>query len=615
MFNIVVILIILSCVAYQFFLGSFVKSFVMLITSLCATAVAFGYFEVLSNILISRDMLAPWAQSISFLVLFAVTFAVLQIIAIRLTRWPINFGTVADRIGRVVFALISGIIISGALVTALAMAPLSNNLPYQRFDAKKPDAAKPKRLLSNADGFATKCFNLLSSGSLGGKRSFAALHPDFLDQVFLNRHSIGDGVPIIAGNKAIKVPKDEGLWSAPKELKDSTGNIIPKKSGHSLMIARIGITMEAVKKGKQFTPSQLRLVCKPKSDARKPLTGKGVNVYPIGYLKSANLLQLKKLTDKIEIERSDIGGKQRWIDFAFYVPKNYVPVLAEFRQGTVIEVSAPVSAEQAPAAEYFVQRSKCATNSVQLQPATSAIIYGIELAATTNFLTGLSFNIEDPNHWQTIEDPNSIKPAQFENNTVKNVLAELKIDKLLEIKTKKSQANAQPRVARTTADGKRVFRKPRSYVKKSDRVRAKGILGMLETPEGYELLSLRCNNPPVGPSITSEQLPVLVEPSGEVHHPMGFVGLGKTDEGYICEFDYCSVPADQTNGCLTMTEQGSVAKSFPDSIWLPEKAQEIIGFHLLYMVKSGNNTIILSVRPADSDIEAGFKGFEGFLIK
>jgi len=354
--SLLVVLIILGCVAYQYLKGTLVKSFVMAITSICASVVAFGYFELLANFLISRKIFVPWAYSLSFALLFALAFAALQAITTQLTRKPIDLGLLPERIGRVVFGIFLGLIVSGLLLTAAAMAPISPKYPYQRFDATNPDPEKPGKVLPNADGFATGWFSIVSSGSFSGKRSFATLHPAFLDQLFLNRHEIDNRISIITSSEAIEIPK-KAVWPAPEGLKDSDGKPIQPKSGHNLTIVRIGMTVQAVRDGGTFTPSQLRLVCKQESDTKEdPLAGKGKNIYPVGYMKTADELQIKKLTDHIEIKNSDLDNNGvKNIDFAFYVPDGFVPVLVEFKQNCINQLPPPVSAEQAPLVVPFVK--------------------------------------------------------------------------------------------------------------------------------------------------------------------------------------------------------------------------------------------------------------------
>jgi len=471
------------------------------------------------------------------------------------------------------------------------MAPLSTSYPYQRFDAARPDAERPKKVLFNADGFATGWFGIVSSGSFSGKRSFATLHPDFVDQVFLNRHEIADGISIITVSDAVEIPKKKAAWLAPEGLKDSDGKPVSLKSGHSLTIVRVGIKKKAIKDAGRFTLSQLRLVCKQKSRAKNPLAGKAKNVYPIGYLKTKDQLQVKQLNDQIVLERADFDGTVRWIDFAFYVPNGFIPVLVEFKQNSIAQVPSPVTSEQAPPALSFIPLAQCADELARPYPVSSAKIYGVELTAGSKLLTDLMLQISDLNQWQSAQTDRSIKPAQFDQEgKINYVRAELKIEKPAQ---DKSEA---PR---------------KSWLERKQEAFSK----MLKPLDGYRLLSLKCNNPSAGMSIKAKQLPVLVELSGLVHHPVGIIASSEIGDQLIYEVDYCSLTADDVTGGLTIAEDGSVAQPFPDTVWLTEQAQSISEFYVLYLVESGKKTIITSVQPADSQMTAAFKGYEGFFVK
>ena len=208
----------------------------------------------------------------------------------------------------------------------------------------------------NADSFTTGCFNLVSSGSFSGKKSFAVLHAAFLDQLFLNRHGIADDVSVLTKSQAIEVRKKRAAWLAPeslRSLKDPNEPMEPK-SGHNLAIVRVGIKKSAEGSDK-FTLSQLRLVCKQKDSSGPQLAGKGICVYPIGYIKTANRLEMKKLNETIKIGKGKFKGKVKlkWIDFAFYVPEDFVPVLVEFKQNSVVQLPSLLPAEKAPAPVSF----------------------------------------------------------------------------------------------------------------------------------------------------------------------------------------------------------------------------------------------------------------------
>ncbi len=362
--SLLVLLIVLGCVAYQYFKGTFVKSFVMIIVSICAGVVAFGYFELLANVLIERKIFMLWARSLSFGMLFILAFAILQAIASQLAHKSVNLGIVPERIGRIICGVFSGLILSGLLLVTISMAPISGKYPYQRFNKAKIDPENANKVLLNADGFATGWFSIISGGSFSGKRSFATLHPAFLDQFFLNRQEIDNGISNITSSKAIEIPR-KAVWPAPEGLRDMDGKLVPPKSGYNLTIVRLKFTPQAIKMDATFTPPQLRLVCKQKNGTGNKLVGKTKNVYPVGYMETADRLELKELTDRIEIKRSDYVGRTKEIDFAFYVPDGFIPVLVEFKQNCINQLPLPTPADEAPPAVPFTPPPEPAENVVE----------------------------------------------------------------------------------------------------------------------------------------------------------------------------------------------------------------------------------------------------------
>ncbi|MHC4324169.1 MAG: hypothetical protein ACYSUX_07840 [Planctomycetota bacterium] len=377
MASLAVVVIILGCAALQYFKGTFVKAFAMVIIAIISSVVAFGFFEACANLIISRGndgsmlSLVPWAQTLCFILLFVVTFGVLQTGAVYLIHHQVEFGFLPELIGRVVCGIILGFMVSGLLLTALQMGPLPLSYPYERFDPARLDPDNPSGVLLNADGFATGLFGLISNGSLSGKNSFKTIHPSYLDQLFLNR-LLGDASGVSGVFPAIEVPKP-GVWpvsdavkkqvdSFVSELRSSGGKVAYEPGGKSVAIpvstedvynptiVRVGIKKRAIKRQAEinagvFTPSQLRLICTRK-------TGEAVNTYPIGYLKSKDEIQI---SPEIKLDTRNIEGNTRFIDFVFCVPSGYEPSLVGFKLNSIVEIpeGAIVSADQAPAAEPF----------------------------------------------------------------------------------------------------------------------------------------------------------------------------------------------------------------------------------------------------------------------
>jgi len=377
MASLAVVLIILGCGALMYLKGTVFKALTMIIIAILSVVIAFAFFEVLSNIIINRGnngsmlSLVPWAQTLCFAILFIVSFGLLQTAASFLGRHEVDFGFMPELIGRIVCGIILGFIVSGFLLTALQMAPLPLSYPYQRFDPARLETDNPSTPLLKSDSFITGLFGIISNGSLRGKNSFKTIHPNYLDQLFFNRF-LGDASGVSGVYPAIEVPKP-GVWPASEavkkqvdsfvsELRTRGGKVVYEPSGKSVAIpistkesynptiVRVGIKKRAIKReasinGGIFTPSQLRLICTRS-------TGEAVNVYPIGYLKTKDEIQI---SPEIKLEAKNIEGSARFIDFVFCVPSGFEPELVQFKLNSIVQIptGAIVTADKAPPVEPF----------------------------------------------------------------------------------------------------------------------------------------------------------------------------------------------------------------------------------------------------------------------
>jgi uncharacterized membrane protein required for colicin V production len=579
MASIIILVVMAGCAAFQLFKGNFVRAFATFMAALCANIVAFGWLDQLSSILIRNDKLPDWAQAICFLVLFIITFAVLQTLIMTLTRPPIDFGTIPERVGRIVFGLLLGFILSGTLLVIGGLAPLPANYPYQRFEASRPDLQAPKKSLLNPDGFITGWFGITSSGSLSGSQSFAVLHADFLNQLYLDRILTDKRVPVRTEQGTIEVPAKAGAWPA-ANLKDSSGNPLSAKTGSDLIIVRVGFTGKLVRSGNKFTTGQLRLLCESKSAGRltasekQTLKAPAECVYPIGYVKTSGRVAMKGPSEAIILQQSDFKTGPKFIDFAFYIPADTEPAALIFKSNDMVMVHGLVTAEEAPTPMPFMQASEVATDFAKIK-SVSAKIYGLELKSGQRLLEGATPAVSDQAQWQAMQTSQSIQPAQFEQGKIVCVRAELK---------KPTESNQSAGSEQQTQENKL----PR----------------MFKIPAGYKMLSLKCNNPAVGAAVTGEQLPVLLDSEGVAHYPCGVVATAKIDNIMTYEVDYC--PANLTFA------NGAVSKPYPDNIWITEKAKNPPQFYALYLVKPG--TLISSVRPAGEQTGAAFDGVEMYLV-
>lgn len=341
---IVVLLLMIGSALFQYLKGSIAKATVMLVAVTSCGFAALGFYEPLAG-LVGRytGALADWADLLCFVVIFVMVLAILQTAITQFLKDPIDLGKPYEQFARPIIGALIGYILSGILLIAAELSPLPVGLPYPRFEALNPDPTRPRSVLLGPDSLVSGWFGLLSRGSMkamSNPRSFAVIRAGFLDQLYLNRIGIKDKVTRRTDGSVMEVARP-CVWKAPLDVSDLQQNRIPLRPGHALMLARIGFKRTALSQISPFTLSQLRVVCKPAGQTSDPLSGRGLAVYPIGYMAGQKQMALKRLSELIKLEDRDFDRDQtvRWIDFGFYIPEGWVPVLAQFKLNNTAKVS------------------------------------------------------------------------------------------------------------------------------------------------------------------------------------------------------------------------------------------------------------------------------------
>jgi hypothetical protein len=350
MVSLVMLAIMAGCAVGLYLKGTLAQGVAMIFNALVAGFVAFGFFEIASKYLITyASGMAAWAPTACFLLILVLVFAILQAVEMTISKEKVDLGQMPERIGRPVTGVVLGYIATGYLLVALAMAPLSSQYPYPRFEERNPNPASPRKALLSPDGFVTTLFGTVSKGSLSPirePRSFAMLHAGYVDQLHLNRQKGKDVTLMTSVTPAVDSPRKAGVWYAPQGLRDVEGKPLSAPAGTSLMLVRVEIKKAALKDAAKFTLSQMRLVCGLKGGPGNPLAGQGQPVYPAGYIGAGGQLERKSLEEIIDVSKAQ--GDPLTMDLAFYVPTSLAPVLLEFKRNSVVQLSAPASAEDAP---------------------------------------------------------------------------------------------------------------------------------------------------------------------------------------------------------------------------------------------------------------------------
>ena len=91
-------------------------------------------------------------------------------------------------------------------------------------------------------------------------------------------------------------------------------------------------------KNAQFFPAQIRMIVKETNTANKSLTGAATALSPVGFWKNGVLAKLG-LNEIITPDSKEIRDKVFWVDVAFQCPKNKKPILLEFKQNAVVDLT------------------------------------------------------------------------------------------------------------------------------------------------------------------------------------------------------------------------------------------------------------------------------------
>ena len=184
-----VIVVILATVSCVYLKSTLIKSFVILINAFISSTIAMAFFETLSGLVAGYG--GEWTQGAVFLFIFVIVLAILNAAGDRFAPANIHFGDFPDRAARSLVGAFAGFVIAGVILLAAAMLPIGTKWPYERFNSESisisQDKPKPNKLFLNADGFVAGFTSRVSRGSMAGKKSFALVHPDFVNEIHLNR--------------------------------------------------------------------------------------------------------------------------------------------------------------------------------------------------------------------------------------------------------------------------------------------------------------------------------------------------------------------------------------------------------------------------------------------
>lgn len=198
--NIFAILFVLGITFMHSLFGLF-SGVINVMCAITAAAVAFGFFEVVNDLLTKQGFHPSYTLPVSFVCLFFITHLVLRLAADNLIRGNVRLPRMMDVVGGAACGFVIAQITVGIAVLGLLMLPFGGRAMmferYSRASDKKPPEGELIRFQRNnvgwflrPDDFTVGLMSMLSSGSLSGDQALARVYPDFSEWVFWSGNTV-----------------------------------------------------------------------------------------------------------------------------------------------------------------------------------------------------------------------------------------------------------------------------------------------------------------------------------------------------------------------------------------------------------------------------------------
>ncbi len=587
--TLVIAIIIIGVTLNQYLSGTVLKSTLMLIASICGMILAFTYYEILAGFALSKGYGAGWALTGSLAIVFMISFAVIYAAFSALTSADIHFSHLPDKAIVCVCAGITAMIFCGVILTALSMSPIPSKWLYSRYDSENFQLNSPSGILIPVDTTVAGLFNALSNGSMKSNKSFAVMHPNFIDQIHLNKLHSSEGVSSIAAPDCLIVKKN-GLWKPTEKYKDAaTGETIDRE----IVIVRTGIKFGTIEDGGAtdeegnfiFTLAQFQMIAVDGSIAasdKKFGASSAVTVYPIGYVKTKGVVEQKQdISQPITMGRSDFMqhedyGNVLLIDLVFEQPRNGTPITMNFRNNVTVELPKATEEDQVSGSTVFIQKTACTSDAADVASVSGTKIKPLQITAGDKFMMGLLINTSMSQLLKYEYSSTDAEP-QMDNDKIYNA----------KLKFRPAALDIQ------TTD--------------NERVNQSSVPNLLSEITGYTLVALKCQMASAS-AVDSQEFPVLVDTQGREHNAAGLLAGGTKGSENIYQLDYCS---DQA---MLSFENERITKPFTSQLWLGGETDKINELYFFYYIPSSpEGTIIIFVRTNGKD--AGITKYEGFLCE
>lgn len=344
------IFLLVVVIAYFHYLQGMFSATLSAIFAILAAVLAVSYQEPLERLL-SRGGMADYAMAITLVALFAGIYLILRVTFDSLVPGNLRLPLWVDRIGAAAMGVVAGLFATGIIALAAQSLPFGPSIAYYsqyELNADRPVRVPPggnqvqfrdltlseelkndtftedsrHGLFPPSDALLVGLVNHLSNGgSLAGGQKFAAVHPDYLQELFGSRLGIQVGAKrtIINDNPSQPQVRVVGVYlmEGPVKQIDAEIDEIRKRdlpdpltvpADEALLVVRAVFSHNASDADNliRLSPAAVRLVVNQ------------TDYHPIGTLERSTVLIANREDDSLFLE----GGKDGGADFVFRLDKS-----------------------------------------------------------------------------------------------------------------------------------------------------------------------------------------------------------------------------------------------------------------------------------------------------
>lgn len=373
--SLIAALFVLLIAAFWAFQGVF-SSAIMLLETIAAVMIAFGFYEPLAGVL--ADKIPEYHAAVALVLIFVVTLVVLRVLTDKYIGTGMQFPMIVDRAGGGLLGLLTGLLVIGVALIGIQMLPVGPELlGFQRISPAAPKVRHSVWL--NPDGFTVGIVNLLSApGRFSGGGSFGDARPAFLDD--LAAANLGAAVnsrrdvPLqaLAARNYWLVDSIDEVMQQPEgdKWKREFKKVQPDDPAHRYLVVRVGLDTGAADfpeeggslRMARFTPAQFRIVGREAdggaadwrmasglSDIFSEKVGFKLDKYRAQRVVRWPLDQPFGLGTDNAVELVKDG--KFVLDVAFEVPADFKPKFIEFKSGARAELNEKMALAKPPVAE------------------------------------------------------------------------------------------------------------------------------------------------------------------------------------------------------------------------------------------------------------------------